>query len=121
MPCYHYLNIQAFPTQINDPRVHFISETYESLFLGLKLPHSIKFVLKTDQLNQDYGPSDRDSTYIIYYILQSFLNFIQGVFKKSIELLLPLYAWRCSCVMLGRGYKRIFCTKEEILFSQLAD
>lgn len=67
MPCYHYLNIQAFPTQINDPRVHFISETYESLFVGLKLPHSIKLVLKTDQLNQDYGPADRDSTYIISF------------------------------------------------------
>lgn len=62
----------------------------------------------------------RDSTYIIYYILQSFLNFIQGVLKK-VFIMLPLYAWGCSYIMLGRGYKRIFCTKEEILFFELAD
>lgn len=41
--------------------------------------------------------------------------------KHGVFIMLPLYAWGCSCVMLGRGYKRIFCTKEEILFSELAD
>lgn len=91
-------------------------------FLALNYPHSIKFVLKTDQLNHDYGPSDCDSTYIIYYILRSFwISFKAFLKKHRVFIMLPLYAWGCSYVMLGRGYKRIFCAKEEILFSELAD